>query len=145
MKKQDIRNIYTQKVTELLNQGYTLFPDTMGGSQGEWMPFRPGSEACGSVFCRQWPENIVPDGELVGAKFGRLPEKSLSLPIRGEVLEWLKRRAWKARIRLKRIRGSNPLLSANDREVGWVANDIRLQPFCFSEATNLFGTFRDRP
>lgn len=72
----------------------------------------PGSEACGSVFCRQWPENIVPDGELVGAKFGRLPEKSLSLPIRGEVLEWLKRRAWKARIRLKRIRGSNPLLSA---------------------------------
>lgn len=88
----------------------------------------PGSEACGSVFCRQWPENIVPDGELVGAKFGRLPEKSLSLPIRGEVLEWLKRRAWKARIRLKRIRGSNPLLSANDRVVGWVAN-IRLQPF----------------
>ena len=88
----------------------------MGGSQGEWMPFRPGSEACGSVFCRQWPENIVPDGELVGAKFGRLPEKSLSLPIRGEVLEWLKRRAWKARIRLKRIRGSNPLLSATNAE-----------------------------
>ena len=99
----------------------------------------PGSEACGSVFCRQWPENIVPDGELVGAKFGRLPEKSLSLPIRGEVLEWLKRRAWKARIRLKRIRGSNPLLSANDREVGWVAN-IRLQPFLFSGWTNLSGT-----
>ena len=99
----------------------------------------PGSEACGSVFCRQWPENIVPDGELVGAKFGRLPEKSLSLPIRGEVLEWLKRRAWKARIRLKRIRGSNPLLSANDRVVGWVAN-IRLQPFLFSGWTNLSGT-----
>ena len=35
MKKQDIRNIYTQKVTELLNRGYTIFPDTMGGSQGE--------------------------------------------------------------------------------------------------------------
>ena len=35
MKKQDIRNIYTQKVTELLNQGYTIFPDTMNGSQGE--------------------------------------------------------------------------------------------------------------
>ena len=35
MHKQDIRNIYTQKVTELLNQGYTIFPDTMGGSQGE--------------------------------------------------------------------------------------------------------------
>ena len=25
MKKQDIRNAYTQKVTELLNQGYTIF------------------------------------------------------------------------------------------------------------------------
>ncbi len=35
MKKQDIRNIYTQKVTELLDQGYTIFPDTMNGSQGE--------------------------------------------------------------------------------------------------------------
>lgn len=35
MKKQDIRNIFTQKVTELLNQGYTIFPDTMGGSQGK--------------------------------------------------------------------------------------------------------------
>lgn len=103
----------------------------MGGSQGEWMPFRPGSEACGSVFCRQWPENIVPDGELVGAKFGRLPEKSLSLPIRGEVLEWLKRRAWKARIRLKRIRGSNPLLSANDREVGWVQTIFVCNLFAF--------------
>ena len=35
MKKQDIRNMYTQKVTELLNEGYTIFPDTMNGSQGE--------------------------------------------------------------------------------------------------------------
>ncbi|MBP5461955.1 MAG: hypothetical protein J6Y20_07510 [Lachnospiraceae bacterium] len=35
MKQQEIRNIYTQKVTELLNQGYTIFPDTMSGHQGE--------------------------------------------------------------------------------------------------------------
>ena len=35
MKQQEIRNIYTQKVTELLNQGYILFPDTMNGHQGE--------------------------------------------------------------------------------------------------------------
>ena len=32
---------------------------------------------------------------------------------KGEVLEWLKRHAWKACIRLKRIGGSNPPLSAN--------------------------------
>ena len=30
----------------------------------------------------------------------------------GKMLEWLKRHAWKACIRLKRIRGSNPRLSA---------------------------------
>ena len=30
----------------------------------------------------------------------------------GEVLEWLKRHAWKACIRQKRITGSNPVLSA---------------------------------
>ena len=35
--------------------------------------------------------------------------------ILGKVLEWLKRHAWKACIRQKRIRGSNPLLSANER------------------------------
>ena len=35
MKKQHIRDMYTKKVTELLNQGYTIFPDTMNGSQGE--------------------------------------------------------------------------------------------------------------
>ena len=35
MLKNDIRRIYTQKVTELLNQGYILFPDTMNGHQGE--------------------------------------------------------------------------------------------------------------
>ena len=31
----------------------------------------------------------------------------------GELLEWLKRHAWKACIRQKRIGGSNPPLSAN--------------------------------
>ena len=35
MKKQDIRNEYTRKVAELLNQGWTIFPDTMSGTQGE--------------------------------------------------------------------------------------------------------------
>jgi len=35
MKKQEIRNLYTQKVAELLAAGYTIFPDTMRGSQGE--------------------------------------------------------------------------------------------------------------
>ena len=39
---------------------------------------------------------------------------------KGEVLEWLKRHAWKACIRLKRIGGSNPPLSANKGVNQWV-------------------------
>ena len=32
--------------------------------------------------------------------------------IKGKMLEWLKRHAWKACSRLKRLTGSNPVLSA---------------------------------
>lgn len=35
MTKNDIRSIYTQKVAELLAQGYQIHPETMSGSQGE--------------------------------------------------------------------------------------------------------------
>ena len=44
----------------------------------------------------------------------------------GEMLEWLKRHAWKACIRQKCIRGSNPRLSAEQklkREVNTINND----------------------
>lgn len=34
-KKQDIDRIFTQKVSELLAQGFQINPATMGGSQGE--------------------------------------------------------------------------------------------------------------
>ena len=40
----------------------------------------------------------------------------------GEMLEWLKRHAWKACIRQKRIRGSNPRLSAERTGQKWSAN-----------------------
>ena len=36
--------------------------------------------------------------------------------LQGKMLEWLKRHAWKACIRLKRIGGSNPPLSAEGNE-----------------------------
>ena len=44
----------------------------------------------------------------------------------GEMLEWLKRHAWKACIRQKCIRGSNPRLSAKKklkREVNTINNN----------------------
>ncbi len=44
----------------------------------------------------------------------------------GEMLEWLKRHAWKACIPLKGIRGSNPRLSAEQklkREVNTINNN----------------------
>ena len=40
----------------------------------------------------------------------------------GEMLEWLKRHAWKACIRQKRIRGSNPRLSAELTGQKWTVN-----------------------
>ena len=40
----------------------------------------------------------------------------------GEMLEWLKRHAWKACIRQKCIRGSNPCLSAKRAGQKWSAN-----------------------
>ena len=40
----------------------------------------------------------------------------------GEMLEWLKRHAWKACIPLKGIRGSNPCLSAERTGQKWSAN-----------------------
>ena len=42
--------------------------------------------------------------------------------MQGEMLEWLKRHAWKACIRQKRIRGSNPCLSAERAGQKWSAN-----------------------
>ena len=36
--------------------------------------------------------------------------------IKGKMLEWLKRHAWKACSRLKRLTGSNPVLSAKERQ-----------------------------
>ena len=36
--------------------------------------------------------------------------------MQGEMLEWLKRHAWKACIRQKCIRGSNPRLSADKKK-----------------------------
>ena len=46
MKKQEIRNIYTQKAAERLAAGYNIFPDTMRGHQGEiaHIDFSNGSE-----------------------------------------------------------------------------------------------------
>ena len=35
MKKNDIRSIYTQMVSDYLAKGYQIHPETMGGSQGE--------------------------------------------------------------------------------------------------------------
>ena len=60
--------------------------------------------ACGShFFC-----NLHPISEKVSI---------------GEMLEWLKRHAWKACIPLKGIRGSNPRLSAIILEINKLQNE----------------------
>ena len=75
MKKQDIRNIYTQKVTELLNQGYTIFPDTMGGSQGEiaHIDLTNGSEILRVLLARghSWEQEDGYTGDTICLTVGR--------------------------------------------------------------------------
>ena len=44
--------------------------------------------------------------------FANRNQKRFSFGCQGKMLEWLKRHAWKACIRQKRIGGSNPPLSA---------------------------------
>ena len=55
----------------------------------------------------------------------------------GEMAEWSIAAVLKT-VELRGSGGSNPSLSANDRKVGWVANEC-LQPFLFSGWTNLSG------
>ena len=55
----------------------------------------------------------------------------------GEMAEWSIAAVLKT-VELRGSGGSNPSLSANDRMVGWVANEC-LQPFLFSGWTNLSG------
>ena len=55
----------------------------------------------------------------------------------GKLAEWSIAAVLKT-VELRGSGGSNPSLSANDRKVGWVANEC-LQPFLFSGWTNLSG------
>ncbi len=76
MKKQDIRNIYTQKVSELLAQGWSIFPDTMGGSQGEiaHIDLRKGSEILRLLLERELAWGLINEGfhgNVVTLKIGR--------------------------------------------------------------------------
>ena len=54
----------------------------------------------------------------------------------GEMSEWFKERAWKVRIRLKRIAGSNPALSAATRRSHWRRRVVFLHDLsAFAEAS----------
>ncbi len=76
MKKQDIRDAYTAKLTELLSQGYTIFPDTMGGSQGEiaHIDLRKGSEIYRLLLDRNLAWSLIDEdfhGDMVTLTFGK--------------------------------------------------------------------------
>ena len=64
MKKQEIRNIYTQKAAELLAAGYTIFPDTMRGHQGEiaHIDFTNGSEIVRVLLERSYSSHHAEGG-----------------------------------------------------------------------------------
>ena len=52
------------------------------------------------------------DGAALEKRWAVMPRGFESHPLRGEVLEWSIRRAWRARVALATV-GSNPTLSAN--------------------------------
>lgn len=82
MKSQIIRTQYTQKVTELLNQGYTIFPDTMAGSQGEiaHIDLAKGSEIIRVLLTKDcsWRDDFY--GDVITLTVGRAaPETRVRL------------------------------------------------------------------
>ena len=61
--------------------------------------------------------NFVCVRQIIYTKYLVVSKTSFTFaPRKGEVLEWLKRHAWKACIPQKGIRGSNPRLSATNAE-----------------------------
>ena len=67
--------------------------------------------------------NFVCVRQIIYTKYLVVSKTSFTFaPRKGEVLEWLKRHAWKACIPQKGIRGSNPRLSAERTGQKWSAN-----------------------
>ena len=64
MKKQDIRQKYNDAVKLMLNTGYTIFPDTMNGSQGEiaHIDFTNGSEIVRVLLEKSYSSRRGEDG-----------------------------------------------------------------------------------
>ena len=79
MMKNDIRHIYTQKVAELLVQGYQINPETMGGSQGEMVhiDLTNGSEIL-RVLIETHGGYGDSYGDLLTIRVGRCTEKLTS-------------------------------------------------------------------
>ena len=57
-------------------------------------------------------------------RFGKDTKKARDKEIFGEMAEWSKARAWRARKRQKRFMGSNPILSA--RPKGLKINKVKI-------------------
>lgn len=76
MKKNDIRSIYTQMVTELLARGYQIHPETMGGSQGEMahIDLTNGSEIL-RVLIETRGSYGDSYGDILSIRVGRCTEK----------------------------------------------------------------------
>ena len=81
-------------------------------------------------------ERLAEGGEKNRGKYLVEPKNCSTFAL-GEVAEWSIAAVLKT-VELRGSGGSNPSLSANDRKVGWVANEC-LQPFLFSGWTNLSG------
>ncbi len=62
-----------------------------------------------------------------------------SHPLRGEVLEWSIRHAWRACVGFFPTVGSNPTLSANNKKSATFRNDVGAQSILPSKSVDLVG------
>ena len=100
MTMNDIRRIYTQKVAELLAQGYQINPETMNGSQGEMahIDLTNGSEILRVLIetCGSYGESY---GDILTIRVGRCNDE-----IRGRWLTiWNSRLETRSEIKLAKI------------------------------------------
>lgn len=73
MTKQDIRSLFSQKISELHAQGYEFYPDTMAGSQGEiaHVDLTNGSEIVRVLLTREFSHSEDFYGDTVTLRIGK--------------------------------------------------------------------------
>lgn len=84
MNKNEINCLFTEKVTELLAQGFQINTGTMSGTQGEYarIDFRKGDEVRRIMLDHYDAEDLFPDGSGIGKEYVSLQVGRIEKPIK---------------------------------------------------------------